>query len=57
MLISVFLNKEPGVQTSPYIFVFWKKREMVKETVEELERKSQEHCFQSIMDACHPHHS
>lgn len=37
MLISVFLNKEPSVQTSPYIVAFWEKREMVKETGEEIE--------------------
>jgi hypothetical protein len=38
LLISVFLNKEPSVQTSPYIVAFWKKkREMVKETEEEKE--------------------
>jgi hypothetical protein len=37
LLISVFLNKEPSVQTSPYVVAFWKKREMVKETEEEKE--------------------
>jgi len=26
LLISVFLNKEPSVQTSPYIVAFWKKK-------------------------------